>query len=99
MRILTERYGISLVVSSSHVLCHMFCTLCQQTRNERRLKMNFCECKCVYGGHNERICRSFCMFTLPLIKFLMHVSGDLHRNAEPDLLMFRYSMRLVLQNA
>lgn len=49
--------------------------------------------------HNERICRSFCMFTLLLIKFLMHVSRDLHRNAEPDLLMFRDSMHLVLQNA
>lgn len=49
--------------------------------------------------HNERICRSFCVFTLLLIKFLMHVSGDLHRNAEPDLLMFRDSMHLVLQNA
>lgn len=49
--------------------------------------------------HNERICRSFCVFTLLLIKFLMHVSRDLHRNAEPDLLMFRDSMHLVLQNA
>lgn len=49
--------------------------------------------------HNERICCSFCMFTLLLIKFLMHVSRAIHRNAEPDLLMFRDSMHLVLQNA
>jgi len=49
--------------------------------------------------HSERIYCSFCMFTLLLIKFLMHVSRDIHRKAEPDLLMFRDSMHLVLQNA